>query len=174
MHKFDPATATFKNETEKVPIWDIADRETEIMSSLESHGKLKVIRVKEENPMVQWVFGSGLTIGGVLILLGIAFIWVTKGVRLVDGLCISGAGLSIFATFYLIDAYLIWICAAGGLALVGSILYIAIFKKDLVEKLITSFEEQKEHNFGDVKKHVLATQGSKQEVISRIRKKVLK
>jgi hypothetical protein len=174
LHKYDPATATFGKETEKVPVWEIADREQEIMTSLEDHGKLKVIRVKEVNPVVQWVFGAGLAIGGILILLGIAFIWITKGVKLLDGLCISGAGVTVFATFYLLDAYLIWICIAGGVALLGSILYISIFKKDLTEKLIMSFEEQKEHSFGDVKKHVLATQGNKQEIISKLRKKVLR
>ena len=174
MRRFEYSTATFKKETEKVAFWEMPEREEKIITALETHGKLNVIEVKEENPVVQWVFGAGLATGGILILVGIAFIWITKGVKLLDGLCISGAGVSIFAAFYLLDKYLVWISVASGVALVGSLLYISIFKKDLLEKLIRSFEEQKDTKFSRVRSHVLATQGDKQRIISKLRKKVLK
>lgn len=176
LYKFDETSGTFLKEKENVPIHKVAEREDRIIKVLETQGKLKVIRVKEQNPVIQWVFGAGLALGGACILLGLAYIWMTKGVKLKEGLLIAGFGITDFALFYALDKYLIWVMIGSALVFVISLVYIFAFKKDVVEKLITSFEQQKEVKFseGTMKAHVKACQGDKQEAISKLRKKVLK
>lgn len=175
VRKFDASTATFsETEKERILFWNVDDREDLIIESLDAHGKLKVIKVKEENPIIQWIFGAGLALGAVCILIGLGYIWMTKGVKLVEGLLIIGFGVTDFALFYFLDRYIVWISIAVGLAFVASLVYIFFFNKDLLEKLISSFEEQKEVKFSSVESHVKSTQGNKQKVIAKIRKKVLK
>ena len=144
---FNPAEGTFTKETEPVALWNIAEREAEILKALEAHGKLKVIRVKEENKWADWILGAIMVLGGLGMTGGV--VWVIynliylAGKYVKSGFLAIGAGIVLFGGGYMLMEYLWVLVTLLVLALAGGFVWLFWFvrdRRDEAEKVVHTIE----------------------------------
>ena len=173
VRKFDPAKGVFSNDTEKIPCWDVDEREDEVIGALKTHGKLKIIQVRESNPWAKRALGGMMVIGAIAIIFGIGTIWATKGVKLKTGLMLIGGGISTYVTAYMVDRWLLQLCIGFGVLLVAGIAYVFIVKRNIITGLVRGFEASKDEHWSDeAADKVREAQGSAQQTIKAIKNKV--
>lgn len=173
VREYDPATATLKDTTKSIPAWAVGQHYEEMLKAFKEGKKIKVVYIKKENPIAAWTLGAGMVIGGLLIIVGIAIIAFSQGARLWRGLMFVGTGIGSFITFYMIDKYLVWICVAFTVALIGGLVYFYFFAKETTDKAIETNDLQKGGEWTDeVAEEARKLQGGLQDVISRRAKSV--
>jgi uncharacterized membrane protein len=151
VRQFDQAKGIFKAETEKIPCWKVQAREEGIINSLETHGKIKVIRVKEENKIADWLLGAVMALGALGLTGGIVWsvysLIYLHGKFLKGGIAATVIGLILFGSAYLLMEYLwvllvlIAICFVVG---IFGIIYYIRDHADMAEVAVQTVEIAKE------------------------------
>jgi hypothetical protein len=134
LRKFDESTGTFKNDTERVPCWKVAEREAGIIKSLRTHGKVVVEEVKEPNKWLNIICGIGMAIGGSLMIGGIVWtgynLFYLGGKYIKSGILAVVSGVTILGCSYFLMEYTWVIVCLVSVAVVGGIVWLVWYMMD--------------------------------------------
>jgi len=134
LNKFDESTGTFENDKESVGLGSIAEREEGIKKSLKEHGKLKVVVIKERNPVTDWILGGMMALGAFSIVGGIVWtgynILYMAGKFIKSGILAIAGGLVLFGSSYLLMEYLWVLLTLLGIAFAVGIGWLVWYLKE--------------------------------------------